>query len=154
MSTSGTIAIKHPDGQVQCVSVHGDGYLLYTGATLLHHYRSYNKVCKLLSFGSMSSISALISAPEGEEHTWRNPLRSTCVFYARDRDESMKDNASVWYDNYEEFLYDAYLQRAYIFDACPDPEVGIWTYRYFSEMNEFSVLPISLPDPHASNYLR
>lgn len=97
MSTRSNIAIVHPDGTVQSIYVHSDGYPSGVGATLLNHYTDVAKVKELISLGGLSSLGEVI----GEKHDfdWMNefhldwdvihadPRYKMCNAYGRDRGE-------------------------------------------------------------------
>lgn len=96
MATRSSIAIRNPDGSIDHVYCHFDGYLSNNGKMLLECYSTEEQVRKLLSLGDMSSLD--------------RSVRDT-TYYGRDKGETgtekrtSKDIAG-WLDtNGQEFNY-------------------------------------------------
>lgn len=56
MATRSTISVENPDGTVDSVYCHFDGYLSHNGAILIERYNTYEQVVKLISGGAMSGL--------------------------------------------------------------------------------------------------
>ena len=91
MSTRSHIGIAKPDGSLEVVYCHSDGYPSYNGDILLHHYTDVEKIKELISNGGMSSLEKEIKDCEffkdrGEEITIYkyNSLEKYLLFAARD----------------------------------------------------------------------
>lgn len=56
MATRSFIGIQNPDGTVDGVYCHHDGYLEGVGATLKAHYTTADQVRELVALGSLSSL--------------------------------------------------------------------------------------------------
>ena len=85
MATRSFIALQKPNGSLEGVYCHWDGYLNGNGQILFNHYRDPEKIAYLLSFGDISSLGSQI----GDTHDFldRGDLAST-TFYGRDRGET------------------------------------------------------------------
>jgi hypothetical protein len=84
MGTRSSIAIKNPDGTVECVYCHWDGYPEHNGKILQEHYRNETKLRELLTHGDISSLAPKI----GSKHDFDNRRPNECNFYGRDRCEN------------------------------------------------------------------
>ena len=65
MATRSRIAIELPDGSVESIYCHWDGYPEGNGRTLLDHYTLPEKVQDLINLGSISSLAPTLE-PEGK----------------------------------------------------------------------------------------
>jgi hypothetical protein len=74
---------------VEYIYCHWDGYFDYNGLILKRHYKSGNKIDKLISLGALSVLKPKVSPKRGIIHTFNNPYDDVCVFYTRDRGEEM-----------------------------------------------------------------
>lgn len=98
MGTRSTIAMEFPNGTVEQIYCHYDGYLDHNGRILAKHYTAVAKIAGLLAHGDLSVLG-----PElGEKHPFDNPhrygtdqwqahndlYRNWCLFYGRDRGEA------------------------------------------------------------------
>lgn len=83
MATRSTIARHMPNGTVEQVYCHWDGYLTGNGRTLLKHYSDPVKLQQLLDLGDLSVLGPEI----GEKHDFDFPSGDVCTFYGRDRGE-------------------------------------------------------------------
>ena len=79
MSTHARVGLQQEDGSVTSIYVHCDGYLEGVGRTLHDAYRERGAVEALLCEGDASGLG----------HTLGD-----CVFYARDRDETLEEVGS------------------------------------------------------------
>ena len=84
MGTRNSIGIVNQDGTVETVYCQMDGYPAHNGKILQEHYCTESRVRKLLAHGDMSQLGENIAPPKGAEHTLRNYVPHTCVFYKRD----------------------------------------------------------------------
>ncbi len=75
MGTRSTIALEYADGTVDQIYCHWDGYLEHNGEQLLESYMDPFVVQKMMGLGDMSSLKEDLDE---------------CVFYARDRGESIR----------------------------------------------------------------
>lgn len=82
MATRSTISIHKKDGQILSVYCHWDGYYEYNGVILFNFYDTADKVKKLISYGSISSLGTEI----GKKHDFMKQYYG-CTFYHRDRRE-------------------------------------------------------------------
>ena len=88
MGTPATVSIKNNEG-LRTIYCHYDGYLASLGNVLLEHYTTEERVNALIDFGDASSIYKNLCPLEDGEHTFLYPQKDTCVFYHRDRGESL-----------------------------------------------------------------
>lgn len=82
MGTHSTIALEHPDGKIDQIYCHYDGYIEWNGKVLFEYYSTFDKVKQLIELGCMSVLKDKI----GEKHDF-NVKSDCCKFYGRDRDE-------------------------------------------------------------------
>ena len=87
MSTRSYIAMKTGEDAYKVVYCHYDGYLSYNGRMLLEHYNTQERVEKLLSLGSISSLREKLEPEEGSSHCFEMPDEDVTVFYGKDRGE-------------------------------------------------------------------
>jgi hypothetical protein len=86
MSTRSVIGVMHGE-KVKTIYCHSDGYIEYNGVILFEHYNSA-KANNLVALGDLSSLRKNIEIPEGQEHSFEQPLKDVCIFYGRDRKET------------------------------------------------------------------
>jgi len=144
MSTNSVISVKHPDGTFAAVSCHYDGYHTGVGATLVHYYRNYERVKRLIQLGNLSTVCPRISPPDGVPHNFEKRHELTTTAYIRDRGEGPQNRARHFrsFDEMDDFFG---REHVYVFDACPNAEEGIWTY-WDRASRKQHVLPIWLED--------
>lgn len=82
MSTRSYIGIKEKDGSFNLVYCHWDGYIGWNGRILYNHYKTEEKVRKLLSMGNMSSLGKEIGGAALTKETTEEG--EYCIFYHRD----------------------------------------------------------------------
>ena len=108
MATRSTIAMVLPNGTIQSVYCHWDGYLEGVGQTLAESYNK-KKTIQLLATGDVSSLGDFV----GHKHDFNraSKVKST-TFYGRDRGDTgieSRNHASVqeWlkFREYVEFFY-------------------------------------------------
>lgn len=61
MSTSSIIAVLHPNGTVESVYCHSDGYPSFNGVKLIEHFGSYDAATELISGGDISCLWTSLS---------------------------------------------------------------------------------------------
>lgn len=101
MATRSSIAILRADGTVSQLYSHWDGYLSHNGQLLYLHYQDPQKVEKLITLGSISSLGKEVDIPPGVKHSYDNKVEDITVFYGRDRGE--KDVAAQHFASFEEY---------------------------------------------------
>jgi len=84
------IGIENKDGSIDCSYCHCDGHPIVNGAILAGNYNSKEKVRSLLKHGAMSLLCTEIDPPEGYEHSFDDPCNGVCVFYHRDRGDTLR----------------------------------------------------------------
>lgn len=124
MSTRSKIGILNPNGTIFAIYSHWDNYPEYNGKLLLEHYADVNKVRELISYGSLSSLGAEI----GDSNDFDNRNSRFCLFYGRDRGESVESTRQYYYlseqamlDDYgvEEYQY-LYKDGTWFYSSCDD----------------------------------
>jgi len=93
MGTSSAIGIKQPNGQIQAITCHWDGYLEHVGRILHEFYSHEAKAMRLLRLGHLSSLGESLEPPPGVRHTFDHPAKSVTVAYHRDRGEDARPPA-------------------------------------------------------------
>ena len=125
MSTRSNIAIEKPDGTIQSIYVHSDGYPDGVGQMLINNYPTYGSSLRLFEHGDCSSLGATL-----EE----------CSFYHRDWERKL-DPAQV-HKNYDEFKThyrgDVFIEFVYLFDRTKNQWLVSDNYR----KNELEFVPI------------
>ena len=119
MATRSNIGILNPDGTVDYIYCHFDGYLEHNGQILQEHYNTENRVKQLLALGDLSVLGESI----GEKQDFNNRVKGTCLAYGRDRGES-NTQASTY--SYEQYTTDNLEEYVYLFT----PEKG-WQVRSY-----------------------
>ena len=89
MATRSRIAIEKEDGTVLSIYCHWDGYPSNNGKILQENYQDREKVEKLISLGSISSLAPEVDIPEGSDHSFNTPDRNIVTAYHRDRGEDL-----------------------------------------------------------------
>lgn len=112
MATRSHIGIKQPNGTIDYIYSHWDGYPEHHGPILVNHYNNIDKINQLLELGSVSVLAEEIG--EQQDFNDRSTHRDNwCLAYGRDRGEKNieKQNAS-----FKELLEDDYVDYLYIFE--------------------------------------
>lgn len=126
MATRSTIAMVLPNGTIQSVYCHWDGYLEGVGQTLAENYNK-KKTTQLLATGDVSSLGDFV----GHKHDFNraSKVKST-TFYGRDRGDTgieSRNHASVqeWlkFREYVEFFYLLQGKDWYYCDCYDNPEL-------------------------------
>ena len=112
MATRGRIGMVMEDGKVASIYQHWDSYPSCLGATLFYNYKDKAKVEKLIALGDCSSVKEEVDIPEGETHSFDNPLPNVTVAYGRDRGEKIgiepridESEDAFWKSEIEEYGY-------------------------------------------------
>ena len=101
MGTRSTIGFVNSNGGVQGIYCHWDGYPEYNGQILRDHYKTADRVRKLMNLGDLSSLGEKI----GKKHDFMNNGDTKyCTAYGRDRGETGCE--AQLYANEREFLRD------------------------------------------------
>ena len=96
------------DGKYLSAYCHLDGYPENNGVILFEHYQDEKKIDKLLSFGDMSSLNALVE-PKTDAHSFEHPELGVTVFYGRDKGETgteakIRTKDELW-DSWADYVY-------------------------------------------------
>jgi multidrug efflux pump subunit AcrB len=90
MSTRALIGIQNKSGKsIRYIYAHNDNYVDGVGITLLDHYKTRQKVFRLISNGNASFVGPRINPRKNRPHTFEYETcqKDVCVFYARERNE-------------------------------------------------------------------
>jgi len=109
MATRGAIGIENQDGTVTGIYSHWDSYPEHNGKILVENYTNEEKVRELISLGNVSVLAPSI----GEAQDFDSPVKGTCVFYGRDRDEEEQEAVTLhsakkfvkYFDNEYHYLF-------------------------------------------------
>jgi hypothetical protein len=85
--------MEMPNGEVQSIYCHWDGYPAGVGSTLKEHYTNPLKVEALIALGDISILSENVAPSGGQErsqHSFQNPADGVTVAYHRDRGEAFQ----------------------------------------------------------------
>lgn len=119
MSTRAAVGIQHPDGSIQAIYVHSDGYLDGVGKALAQHYTEPAKVEQLVKLGDLSSLGAEI----GEKHDFNTHWetlepRDWCLAFGRDRGEKGTEAHSfASIEELREWAAQVWAEYIYLFTA-------------------------------------
>jgi hypothetical protein len=121
MATRSNIGILNPDGTVNYIYCHFDGYLEHNGNILNEHYTTEDKVRKLIGLGDLSILGSEI----GEKHNFDGPRenKNWCLAYGRDRGETDIEARTIPYSDYTKEYFEEYV---YLFT----PDKG-WEVRQY-----------------------
>lgn len=98
MATRSSIATFLPDGKIEQIYCHWDGYLSNNGVILLLHYTNLEKIRALMNLGWLSKLGPEI----GQKHNFDASFNDWCKSYGRDRGD--EGSEKILYENYSEFL--------------------------------------------------
>ncbi len=84
MATRSRIGIENPDGTIESIYCHWDGYLDNNGYILQTHYQEESKIRELMALGDISVLGSEI----GEAHDFDKAFGDQCNAYGRDRGET------------------------------------------------------------------
>lgn len=136
MATRSRIGIVNDNGTVTSIYCHWDGYISNNGKILLEHYTDKEKVEKLISLGSISSLARNVDPdpkggtfrgkynPEKDEyekkpakgvHTFDSPQEGVVVAYHRDRGEDWEDVKPREDKSVKDFIDGDWEEYGYLF---------------------------------------
>ena len=126
MSTRCRIGIENKDGTITSIYCHHDGYPEVVGEILVNHYKTEEKIRKLLELGDMSSLG---TEPVENPRGWEMPKAGTadwlkaymeshpenqCVIYkTRGEDCPAKTHKDI--EEYQRHSRDCWGEYAYLF---------------------------------------
>lgn len=117
MATRSTIAIEKQDGTVEAIYCHWDGYVSHNGELLFQHYSNAENLQALIDLGDLSILQSEI----GDANNWDAPTRGICLFYGRDRLDTLGTGKAKFKDFAEYKRYNSHQQYNYILRAN-----GVW----------------------------
>jgi hypothetical protein len=104
MATRSFIGKLEPNGTIRAIYCHWDGYLEHNGKLLAEHYRTDDKINKLLDEGALSVLGMEV----GTKHPFDElQHQAQCTFYARDRGEDIEETKAQVFSTEEEFVSQA-----------------------------------------------
>lgn len=83
MATRSRIGIENPDGTIESIYCHWDGYLDHNGYILQTHYQETSRIRELMALGDLSVLGSEI----GKAHDFDQAAGHECNAYGRDRGE-------------------------------------------------------------------
>ena len=113
MGTRSTIGVMNEDGTVTGIYCHWDGYPEHNGRILRDHYRTPDKIVKLIKLGDLSVLGPEIGrkhafspfeVPDAERVAYEVLTEDWCTAYGRDRGE--KGTKAQKYKDIFEFIGD------------------------------------------------
>ena len=126
MSTRCRIGIENKDGTITSIYCHHDGYPEVVGEILVNHYKTEEKIRKLLELGDMSSLG---TEPVENLRGWEMPKVGTadwmkaykelhpenqCIIY-RTRGEDCPAKTHKDIEEYQRHSRDCWGEYAYLF---------------------------------------
>lgn len=115
MSTNSTVTVKTSDNKYHTIYGHWDGYPEHVGRILKTAYTNQEKIEKLISLGSFSSLGENIDQPDG--HSFDTPAEGFTVFYHRDRGEDWEGVSPSVYESFEEAMRQRGLEYNYLWEG-------------------------------------
>lgn len=134
MSTRSFIGIHRPDGSIDGIYCHFDGYLIDgVGEMLLNHYQNPDKIESLIQLGSISYLEKEVAPEDGTVHSFEHPQDGVTVAYHRDRHEPHLDIVHAKNLQQLQIIVDrSWYEYVYLFDQ----ESGIWQVNTSLEMDK------------------
>ena len=129
MATRSNIGILNPDGTVDYIYCHFDGYLEHNGQILQEHYNTENRVKQLLALGDLSVLGEII----GEKQDFNNRTKGSCLAYGRDRGETGVEARKCSYVDYTKEDLESYV---YLFTPEKGWQVRSYGTRYWADVSE------------------
>lgn len=116
MSTRSYIGIARPDGKVEYVYCHSDGYPDYNGEILYKYYTTKETVQNLINHGDMSWLAPKIGNYNIFPYLVPNakPNYHVCCFYGRDRREPNTAKQVMGYTDFAR-LENSSIEYEYLF---------------------------------------
>lgn len=112
MATRSHIGVKQPNGTIDYVYCHWDGYPEHNGKILVNHYKDIDKVNQLLDLGSLSILGREIGEQQDfDDRSTHN--KDWCLAYERDRGEKRIGRRNTTFEN---LLGDDNVSYLYVFD--------------------------------------
>lgn len=96
MSTRSAIARQNPDGSVDVIYCHWDGYLTGVGLELVGYYSTKSKLDRLIELGNISTLEDTLEATEEQ---------CKGSYYPAEHHESLADLQESLVDSMIEYLY-------------------------------------------------
>jgi hypothetical protein len=141
MATRSTIAAFTPDGRIEQIYCHWDGYLDNNGVILLLHYTNPEKITELMNLGDISILGKEI----GEKHDFNSSDKDDwCKAYGRDRGEvniikRVFENFSDFLNNRDTQGYD-YLWNGFEWLVDSDESTENNEYHPFTSLRDECIL--------------
>lgn len=133
MSTRSLIALKKEDGTFEAIYCHWNGYLSWNGRLLLEHYKTYEKVEKLISLGS---ISVLGCNPFVELSENKIDGFNECVSdYHRLSNEEINIQKFETFKELDKFFKNSWCEYMYYFTKGKDGKY-IWKFKQIVTIKE------------------
>ncbi|GCA63338.1 hypothetical protein KIPB_009361 [Kipferlia bialata] len=104
MGTRSRIGVQHPDGTIEHVYCHYDGYPSSVGCRLYRYYYTEAKAQELVSLGSLNNVGYYIGVQHGTEDRFRHPHCMCCSFDHRDGGREWEQCQAETAKDYAEFL--------------------------------------------------
>jgi len=126
MATRSYIGVQKPDGSIEAVYCHFDGYPQGVGHTLHTHYNSLLAAASILELGDLSYLAEKLAPEPGQDHKFGNAVEGVTVAYGRDRGE--KGTEAKNFESIDKFMFycsSSWAEYVYLFRD------GAW---YYSEV--------------------
>jgi len=88
MATRSYIGVQMPNGSIEAVYCHFDGYPRGVGHTLHTYHNSLQAAASILELGDLSYLAEKLAPEPGQEHKFGNAVEGVTVAYTRDRGET------------------------------------------------------------------
>ena len=98
MATRSRIGLEFPDGHVESIYCHWDGYPEHNGRILQSCYNDFSSVYQLIQLGDLSILGESV----GEKQDFNRPCEGWCLSYSRDRGE--RDTHAQRHPSWVEYL--------------------------------------------------
>ena len=92
MSTHANIALLKPNGDIQSIYCHYDGYPQYVGKILHEHYNNQERVEQLIALGNISSLGEKLE-PSELENKYKHRYSNEFALLSEDEKERLSNDA-------------------------------------------------------------
>ncbi len=135
MATRSYIGVQKPDGSIEAVYCHFDGYPQGVGHTLHTYHNSLLAAASILELGDLSYLAEKLAPEPGEVHKFGNAIEGVTVAYMRDRGETgleartfpnVKTFTQAAKDSWAEYVY-LFRDGAWSYSSVPERGEPVWS---------------------------
>jgi len=134
MATRSYIGVQMPNGSIEAVYCHFDGYPRGVGHTLHTYHNSLQAAASILELGDLSYLAEKLAPEPSQVHKFGLPVPGVTVAYMRDRGETgleartfpdIKTFTQAAKDSWAEYIY-LFRDGAWFYSPVPEKEEPVW----------------------------